>query len=215
MFESNYPELNVSSHQEGTWQRCSICNNEFRISDREKETLEFLRKNPYLSYRYGAQNEIEPLDPENDHCMNCIRKICSENVKRDMITHFCESKGGIPDNEEMIRRSLDIRSRAETLEIKGLLSHSKGLRPSSFMGLGERLFEEKLSTIAGSLEFLFQDFPHIEENEFFKREMEELFDTTDGLISLDIEQAELEKSNEFNLKPRIMIEKMLNWDLES
>jgi len=114
----------------------------------------------------------------------------------------------------MIRGSLDLRARVKTLENMGLLSHSKGLRPTSFMGLGERLFEEKLSTIKGSLEFLFQDFPYIEENEFFKREMKELFESTDGIISFDLGKAELDNTKEFDLKPRIMFEKILKGEFE-
>ena len=147
--------------------------------------------------------------------MECIRKICRENVKRDLITLFSERKNGIPDTEEMVHRWQDLRTRAKTLEKMGLLSHSKGLRPVSFMGLGERLFEEKLATINGSIEFLFQDFPHIEENEFFIREMEALFDATDSFVYIDPTKAELEKTDEFNLKPRIMFEKMLEADFES
>lgn len=215
MVESNFPELHGSSNHEGPWRRCSICNNEFRTSESKEEAIEFLGKYPYMPNRYDELNEIDPASRGNDCCMDCIRKICSGNVMRDMIALFNERKDGIPETEEMIRRSLYLRSRAKTLGDMGLLSHSKGLRPSSFMALGERLFEEKLTTIGESLEFLFQDFPRIEENEFFIREMKGLFDETDSFLSNDLIKAELDDTAEVDLKPRLMIEKMLKGDLES
>ena len=189
------------------WRKCAVCTREFRITEREKTGLDFLKGH----HRSGEDNAGDfrdaPLFGDRGLCMECVEEVLKETSRNELLTLVNEMEDFSADKKDLIRNSLDPRGRVGFLEDRGLLPMVKGLRQHSFRGMGEELLLERLPAIEDHIRFLFSDFPGIEENEFFRHEMKELFSDPAGYLT-PIKADRVRTKEEEMLRPDILMEKL-------
>lgn len=189
------------------WEMCSICNKEFRITEREIAGLDFLKKHHRSGEDHVGDFKDAPMFQAGNLCMECIQDVVNETLKSEILTYMSGVEDDPGDKKELFRDSVDPRGNARFLKKRGLLPMAKGLGPHFFKGMGESLLQERLPHIEDHIEFLFSDFPGIEENEFFIHEMKGLFSDRSGYMT-PFKPDEVRSMEKEKLKPELLMEKL-------
>jgi len=187
---------------------CIVCRREFRLTDREDMGLDFLKEHHRLHDIPEDGVEEAPIFKVRELCLDCIRKIGEENIRSELAA-LIENMSARGDNGEIIPNPADSRLMDRIRDMTKLLPSSGGLRSRSLTGIGEQVFQERLPHISDYLKILFSDFPGIERNEFFAREMRELFDAPDGYLPAVHGRGNTDEDNMENLRQESKFKKVL------
>ena len=209
MTERSFPTRDdLMENDADGFRMCSVCRREFRLTDREEIGLDFLKEHHRLDdIREGGEEEA-PIFKVRELCLNCIRKIGEENIRSELAA-LMENISCRGDNGEMIPNPADSRVMDRIRGMLNLLPSPGGLRSRSLMGIGEQVFQERLPQISDHLRIIFSDFPGIENNEFFDREMRELFDAPDGYLPAVHAHEDANDDDLENFQPEFKFKKVL------
>jgi len=209
MTERSFPTRDdLMENDTDGFRMCSVCRREFRLTDREKIGRDFLKEHHGFDDTLQDGLEEAPIFKVRELCLNCIRKIGEENIRSELAT-LMENISARGDNGEMIPNPADSRVMDRIRGMVKLLPSPGGLRSRSLMGIGEQIFQERLPQISDHLKIIFSDFPGIENNEFFAREMEELFDAPDGYLPAVHAHGNTDNDNIENFQPEFKFKKVL------
>jgi len=177
-----------------TLRQCSLCRKEFVVTEREKMGLAFLRDHHMVGPGDEGLLDDAPLFGERGLCLGCIRGFVRANLRQilSLPADMLDTGDGraIPNPAEM-------DTRGNISELSELLG-TPGLRPDTLKGPSERMLEARLPHIRERLELLFQEFPGIEESEFFRMELDNLFGTGYGFFGTNTEIPDIQEDPEIS-----------------
>ncbi len=209
MTERSFPARHdLNENDNDPFRPCRVCGREFRLTDREDIGLDFLKEHHRLDDIPEDGVEEAPIFKVRELCLDCVRKIGAENIRSELAT-LVEKMSARGDNGEIITNPADSGVIDRIRDMMKLLPSSGELRSRSLTGIGEQIFQERLPNISDQLRIIFSDFPGIERNEFFSREMWELFDAPDGYLPAAHVHSNTEDDDVENFRPEFRFKKVM------
>lgn len=157
---------------------CAVCNKGFILTGTEARGPDFLREHHLIGYDNEREMSDASLFRDRTICIDCIRILVRTDLRRLLSV---PSRRLTPGEDDGLPNPAEADPERTVKELSDLLGNPT-LRLDSMKGPGEVLLSRRLPHIREHLDVLYESYPGIESSDFFRMEMNLLFEAGKGFF---------------------------------